>query len=169
VSLESLQSTNVTMTLSFTDMDVIEEATEEGLDADADLEGSQAERQKLQHLSERFNITIPDNLDEQVIEGVLEAFEGDQEFSGTRAREDQDFSFFNQSSTEVKARIKYIKPLGEITIEFNRNMSFPDDFASILNYWSLPREVRESLSESSEMEDATRRLLTEEIDPVLEV
>ena len=118
-------------------------------------------------MSERFNIPIPDNMDEQVVEGVLEEFEGefesDLELSETRALEEQDFFFFNQSSTEVRARIQYVKPLGEINVQFNRKMSFPDDFVDILNYWILPKEIRDALSGFSEM-DADRRLEEEEED-----
>jgi len=58
------------------------------LDAQEDFDFSEAERYRQKHLSERFNVQIPDNVNEQVIEGVLEEFEGDAEFAGTRALED---------------------------------------------------------------------------------
>ena len=68
----------------------------------------------------------------------------------------------------MRARIQYVKPLGEINVQFNRKMSFPDDFVSILNYWNLPKEVRDALSGSSET-DADQRLETEDYGPVVEV
>jgi len=76
----------------------------------------------------------------------------------------------------VRARIEYFKPKGEVRIQFNKPMNFPDDFKDILNYWCMPKELRDSLSGPGEVgdladENVSRMLrrLQEEIEQVLEV
>lgn len=105
-------------------------------------EVQEVDTKRLPDLPGLLNVEIPETVTGQHLAGnVVEFDEVDVVFPGTREREEEDFFFFN--SNELLARVEYVKARGEMKLRFNRKMNFPDDIVNRLNYWCLPKEIRD--------------------------